>query len=453
MATAHDTAAEPSHLVRDRQAAVPAAGVSRLAGNHGAWQLAGSLHALLMRCGPTPCGRGPEERARAALQRSVAVSDPADPAEVEAEKVAEEVMRATVDGPDPVAATGPVLARAVVRPGDLADSVAEEEIAALGDAVIPMPSSDTSAGTGATAEGTGGDGLLTFRNAGPGPAAGVDGPVGGVVAALATARASSGNPLPEPLLTVMESRFVRPFDDVRVHDDGAADELSRSVGALAVTTGRDVFFAAGRYRPESAAGQRLIAHELTHVVQQRHASAPGTRLARAAAGPLNCPPYDGYDRSKDLATYNCAGLAHRTYDFKSLANTKALLGRGTAVSATGVCDTIGDVQHWLWEYDIHLEDADGNAGATARDFHTVGGPTDGDPLPTPPSAVWTKNGARKVYGPGSGPSFRPVAKDQARTNDPADQPVTDVRGRPVYKVRSNFAESSFCLPCPRGTKP
>ncbi len=78
--------------------------------------------------------------------------------------------------------------------------------------------------------------------------------------------------------------------DVRVHDGPAADALARSVAARAFTTGRDVFFARGEYRPNTPPGDRLLAHELTHVVQQRGApvsgpltvTAPGDRFERDA---------------------------------------------------------------------------------------------------------------------------------------------------------------------------
>jgi Domain of unknown function (DUF4157) len=63
--------------------------------------------------------------------------------------------------------------------------------------------------------------------------------------------------------------------DVRIHADAGADSLARSVSARAFTTGSDVFFASGEYRPGSSAGDRLIAHELTHVIQQRGAPASG----------------------------------------------------------------------------------------------------------------------------------------------------------------------------------
>ena len=66
-----------------------------------------------------------------------------------------------------------------------------------------------------------------------------------------------------------------PLDDVRVHTDSMADTLARSVSARAFTTGSDVYFAAGEYRPGTTDGDSLLAHELTHVAQQRGAPAGG----------------------------------------------------------------------------------------------------------------------------------------------------------------------------------
>jgi hypothetical protein len=62
---------------------------------------------------------------------------------------------------------------------------------------------------------------------------------------------------------------------VRVHNDGTADALARSVSARAFTVGSDLYFASGEYRPGSSDGDHLLAHELTHVVQQRGAPANG----------------------------------------------------------------------------------------------------------------------------------------------------------------------------------
>jgi Domain of unknown function (DUF4157) len=65
------------------------------------------------------------------------------------------------------------------------------------------------------------------------------------------------------------------LSDVRVHADETADRLSRSVSARAFATGTDVYFAQGEYNPGSPSGDKLIAHELAHVVQQRGASSSG----------------------------------------------------------------------------------------------------------------------------------------------------------------------------------
>lgn len=79
---------------------------------------------------------------------------------------------------------------------------------------------------------------------------------------------SSGQPLDAPTRAFMESRFGHDFSQVRVHTDERAARSARAVHALAYTVGREVVFGAGQYAPERAAGRRLLAHELTHVVQQ-----------------------------------------------------------------------------------------------------------------------------------------------------------------------------------------
>ena len=100
----------------------------------------------------------------------------------------------------------------------------------------------------------------------------------------------------------LDTRMLAPevrseFSDVKVHADAGADALARSVSARAFTTGSDVFFASGEYRPGTSEGNSLLAHELAHVVQQRGAptsgpltvSNPGDALeveADAAAGGL-----------------------------------------------------------------------------------------------------------------------------------------------------------------------
>jgi hypothetical protein len=95
---------------------------------------------------------------------------------------------------------------------------------------------------------------------------------------------AAGQPLDGQTRDFMESRFDHDFSNVRVHADGAAAASARSVDALAYTVGSDVVFAAGQYAPHQAAGRQLLAHELTHVVQQSRAGVNvQTRLEVGAA--------------------------------------------------------------------------------------------------------------------------------------------------------------------------
>ncbi|MCX9028612.1 MAG: DUF4157 domain-containing protein [Candidatus Methanoperedens sp.] len=78
----------------------------------------------------------------------------------------------------------------------------------------------------------------------------------------------SGQSLPDPVRSFMEPRFNTEFSAVRIHTDHHAHDLARSVNAQAFTVGRDIVFGAGHYAPDTGRGKHLIAHELTHVVQQ-----------------------------------------------------------------------------------------------------------------------------------------------------------------------------------------
>ena len=107
------------------------------------------------------------------------------------------------------------------------------------------------------------------RDAAAAPAAGVrGGPAGDQVANGVEAARGSGAALPPQTRARFESAFGSDFGQVRVHETTDSDFLSRSIGARAFTTGSDIFFRRGEYQPQSSAGEELLAHELTHVVQQ-----------------------------------------------------------------------------------------------------------------------------------------------------------------------------------------
>jgi Domain of unknown function (DUF4157) len=79
---------------------------------------------------------------------------------------------------------------------------------------------------------------------------------------------SPGQALDAPTRAYMEPRFGRDFSGVRIHTDQRAQDSARKINASAYTVGQEVVFAAGRYRPDSGEGRKLLAHELSHTVQQ-----------------------------------------------------------------------------------------------------------------------------------------------------------------------------------------
>lgn len=106
-----------------------------------------------------------------------------------------------------------------------------------------------------------------------------------------------GRRLPESTRAFFEPRFGESFAGVRIHDDSRAQTLARAVNARAFTVGRDIVFGAGQYAPEDAGGRRLLAHELTHVVQQGSratSGAGGEHLQRMERG-RGAPPRGNYN--------------------------------------------------------------------------------------------------------------------------------------------------------------
>lgn len=104
-------------------------------------------------------------------------------------------------------------------------------------------------------------------------------------------------PLDKPMRNEMEGRFGESFSNVRVHTDAAAGDAARNLGARAFTTGQDIYFGQGAYQPESPQGRGLLAHELTHTIQQR-GSRPGTQQALEVV-----PPDDPLEQQAEQASH------------------------------------------------------------------------------------------------------------------------------------------------------
>lgn len=173
------------------------------------------------------------------------VSMPGDASEVEADRVADEVMR-MADGATPAQAGQPA-ERAVLH-----RSCASR--AATKNRAAKNVTGDLSS---LVARGTSGGGRALDRNT----------------------------------RAFMERRFGRDFGDVRVHTDATAAESAGALNAHAYTLGNNIIFSAGRYQPQTQQGRRLVAHELAHVLQQHQGSRAARLIQRDCADPNFCTPY------------------------------------------------------------------------------------------------------------------------------------------------------------------
>jgi hypothetical protein len=98
----------------------------------------------------------------------------------------------------------------------------------------------------------------------------------------------SGQPLPDSVRNSLEPQLGHDFSQVHIHTDADADKLSQQLSAEAFTTGSDIFFKDGAYQPGSDSGKGLIAHELTHVMQQ--SAAPALQRQKDIPGGPEKPP-------------------------------------------------------------------------------------------------------------------------------------------------------------------
>jgi hypothetical protein len=170
---------------------------------------------------------------RVQLQSALKVSSPSDPAEKEAESTAKKIARM----PAPKQAVQPALqSPSTARFRNAIDTIARK---AEG---MPNVSSN--------------------------------------VAAEISASTASGSPLPASVRRFMEPRFRTDFGNVRVHTNERSARLNRQLNAQAFTVGNQIFFGRDRFRPETQEGRELVAHELTHTIQQ------GAAVQRSAEVPV-----------------------------------------------------------------------------------------------------------------------------------------------------------------------
>ncbi len=203
-------------------------------------------------------------QALARMQPSPRISQPGDADEKEADRVAAQVMARTFDGAAIDARPVPITLQRKCKKCE------DEELPVQRKAAGPAPAQ---------------------------PAA----------AAQAAVNIGGGRPLETPTRNFFESRFGHGFEQVRVHDDAAADRSARALHAKAYTFGQHISFARGEYRPDTVAGKSLLAHELTHVLQQRSGIMPKRIQRFSVESTADCNPAGFTDQNKTGVVNNPDG--------------------------------------------------------------------------------------------------------------------------------------------------
>lgn len=152
--------------------------------------------------------------------------------------------------------------------------------------------------------------------------------------AVQEALSSSGQPLDPATRGLMESRFGHDFGNVRVHADARATESAQQIDAAAYTSGSDIVFGAGRYAPGTPSGQQLLAHELTHVIQQRGQTGTGAGQVVQRQPASGAPQVPSLDLRENMSPSMATALGSTVVDQFALGSAKIpLAGEGALRSS------------------------------------------------------------------------------------------------------------------------
>lgn len=194
-------------------------------------------------------------RSSVQIQASMKVSSPKDPAEKEAEATAKKVMRMAI----------PESSIAYVKTGSdgLFRQVKQEEKEKKVQTKLRSPYISRFADSGIFTQRQAEDKIQRKAEGQPNVASNVTADIQNSMA--------SGSPLPLSVRRFMEPRFQANFSNVKIHTGDKSAKLNRQLNAQAFTTGNQIFFGKDKFQPETSEGKELIAHELTHTIQQGEA--------------------------------------------------------------------------------------------------------------------------------------------------------------------------------------
>ncbi|HRQ40315.1 MAG TPA: DUF4157 domain-containing protein [Chloroflexota bacterium] len=146
---------------------------------------------------------------------------------------------------------------------------------------------------------------------------------------------SPGQPLDPTTRAYMEPRFGHDFSSVRVHTDTKAAESAWAVDALAYTVGRSVVFGAGQYAPKTHAGGHLLAHELTHVVQQGVRCAGNLQYEKAISDPSDAAEVEADNSAKQIMSGRRVAVTQQPSATVHTLSNEAASGLGIGAGILG----------------------------------------------------------------------------------------------------------------------
>lgn len=224
---------------------------------------------------------------------------------------------------------------------------------------------------------------------------------------------SDGLPLESSVAAYMEPRFGHSFENVRVHTSAQSADISRTINARAFTTGRDVYFGHGEYNPQTKEGRKLVAHELTHVIQQGQASKVSKSTISRAKLPmktltLNITKLEDSTRS--------TGVSSASTILENAANVKIKAGKVETLNATKSKALIGN--------DLILDEFSSAGSPTAEETKL----TAENRSPGTITAYFVKSLSRGSHGEAFRPSVFPTIKPSVVLKN-GDSPF--VAGKPL----------------------
>lgn len=238
------------------------------------------------------------------VQTKLAVSSPHDPQEKEADAVADQVMRTTEPTVAPVSDAEEELQRSEEEETETLQTKRDytrvtdipvqrqgkdEPLQTKSATTIHCFANTTNTGTPNDTDGACSCDTCSIQRSSRGPPQ-----ASASFQQSLSASKGRGSVLPEGTKTFMEGRFNADFSGVRIHTGSHAEHLSSQINAQAFTHGNDIYFNSGKYAPSTAGGGRLLAHELTHTIQQgastSHATASAHPIRRATVHHGRSPP-------------------------------------------------------------------------------------------------------------------------------------------------------------------